>query len=587
MVDKTPSLLTWKFITRILQHFEEGVVILDPEGDITVINSTARSLLKLEKLTSIKNVNDLPKELQEIWENRYRHNNTKRYLHNFDVEVNIVPGFGDGVAMIMKKRSSDLLHGQYEKLTYRELQAILDSSFDGIFITDGKGITLRVNEKCEIFYGISRDQLIGRHVKELEKEGVFSPSATAMAIEKRKNISVVQTTANGRNLLVQANIIWDENGEIYRVICSSKDITELSHLKNRFSQNHPLINDSQLSLDENGNKNGSLVAKSPVMKKLLNFASRVAQTESTVLLLGETGVGKGEIARYIHKNSQRSNGPFLMINCGALPDTLMESEIFGYDGGAFTGANKQGKIGFMELADGGTLFLDEIGELPLSLQVKLLHVLQDGTFTRIGGREYIRTDVRIIAATNQNLEELVRIGKFRKDLYYRLNVIPITIPPLRERPEDVIPLLISYLERIIEKNGRSKEFSRDVLSFLTKYNWPGNIRELQNFVEWMYVAAEDDVIDISCLPPAIYDRFRFNSNESPIVINRIIPLKEALQFVEQELIKKAQSVTTSTYQIAELLKVNQSTVVRKLNKIKSPDKEITLNRTSKFLNNAN
>ncbi|BCU81447.1 RNA polymerase subunit sigma-54 [Polycladomyces abyssicola] len=586
MVDKTPSLLTWKFITRILQHFEEGVVILDPEGEITVINSAARSLLKLEKLTSIKNVNDLPKELQEIWENRYRHNNTKRFLHNFDVEVNIVPGFGDGVAMIMKKRSSDLLHGQ-EKLINRELQAILDSSFDGIFITDGKGITLRVNEKCEIFYGISRDQLIGRHVKELEKEGVFSPSATAMAIEKRKNISVVQTTANGRNLLVQANIIWDENGEIYRVICSSKDITELSHLKNRFSQNHPLINDSQLSLDENGNTNGSLVAKSPVMKKLLNFASRVAQTESTVLLLGETGVGKGEIARYIHKNSRRSNGPFLMVNCGAIPDTLMESEIFGYDGGAFTGANKQGKIGFMELADGGTLFLDEIGELPLSLQVKLLHVLQDGTFTRIGGREYIRTDVRIIAATNQNLEELVRIGKFRKDLYYRLNVIPITIPPLRERPEDVIPLLISYLERTIEKNGRSKEFSRDVLSLLSKYNWPGNIRELQNFVEWMYVAAEDDVIDISCLPPAIYDRFRFNSNESPIVINRIIPLKEALQFVEQELIKKAQSVTTSTYQIAELLKVNQSTVVRKLNKIKSPDKEITLNRISNFSNNAN
>lgn len=576
MDNKTPSLLTWKFIIRILNNFEEGILILNPEGELLVINDAVFQLLNLEK-RSIKTVKDLPEKIQGVWEKRHQRAITNLFLKSYQVDLQFVPGFGDGAAFIFRKPPH--IHQELEEkeeLMNAEITAVINSSYDEIFVTDRNGITLRVNERSLNLYGRSIESLIGKHVKELEKEGVFSPSASLLAIERGENVTVVQTTANNRKLIVQASIIWDNQGEIFRVICSSKDITEISELRKR-------LNDQQVEplytpVLQDVKYHGSFVAISRVMRKMVKFALRVAQTESTVLLLGESGVGKGEVARLIHQNSNRREKPFIVVNCGAIPETLMESEMFGYEEGAFTGAKKQGKPGFFDLADGGILFLDEIAELPHALQAKLLQVLQDGTFTSVGGITQKHVNVRIIAATNKNLDALVQKGQFREDLYYRLHVIPIHIPSLRDRPEDIIPLLIVTLEKLIDKNGWAKQFSADVFSILTKYHWPGNIRELQNVVEWMYVSAENDIIESDSLPMSIVRSLTLSEeNDSAIVVNRIIPLKEAIDLVEKELIMKAQKITKNTYQIADLLKINQSTVVRKINKLEMEDDNPVIN----------
>lgn len=311
----------------------------------------------------------------------------------------------------------------------------------------------------------------------------------------------------------------------------------------------------------------NFVIKSGIMKNIIKFASKAAQTDSTILLLGETGNGKSELGRLIHKMSKRQHHPFVPINCAAIPETLLESELFGYEEGAFTGTRRQGKKGLFEHANGGTIFFDEVGELPLSLQAKLLHVLQNKSFYRVGGSKIIQVNVRVIAATNQNIEELIQNGKFRKDLYYRLHVIPLVIPSLRERPEDIIPLLLTTLEKLNAREGGEKQFSNEILSFLSRYHWPGNIRELQNTVEWLYIASDDETIEIDSLPPKLKESLLGISGDMPIIINKVIPLKDAIDMVEKELIKKARTIATSTYKIADLLKINQSTVVRKLNKM--------------------
>ncbi|MEB3101565.1 sigma-54 interaction domain-containing protein [Ferviditalea candida] len=576
MDNKTPSPLTWKFITRILNDFEEGILILNPEGKLLLMNDAVFHLLNLEK-RSIKSVQDLPEKIQSIWEKRHLRSVTRLFLTPYEVDLHFVPGFGDGYAFIFRKPPH--LHQELKEkaeLMNAEITAVLNSSYDEIFVTDRNGITLRVNERSLNLYGRSKDSLIGKHVKELEKEGVFSPSASLQAIERKENVTVVQTTANNRKLIVQANIIWDNQGEIFRVICTSKDITEISELRKRLNdqQEDPLYAPVLQDLKYHG----SFVAISRVMRKMVKFALRVAQTESTVLLSGESGVGKGEVARLIHQNSNRKDKPFIVVNCGAIPENLMESEMFGYEEGAFTGAKKQGKPGFFELADGGILFLDEVAELPPAMQVKLLQVLQDGTFNSVGGTAQKHVNVRVIAATNKNLEALVRKGQFRQDLYYRLHVIPIHIPSLRDRPEDIVPLLIVTLEKLIDKNGCPKQFSADVFSILTKYSWPGNIRELQNVVEWMYVSTEKDIMESDSLPMSIVRSLSLSEeNDSAIAVNRIIPLKKAIEILEKELILKAQKITKSTYQIADLLKINQSTVVRKLNKLEMEDDNSMVN----------
>jgi transcriptional regulator with PAS, ATPase and Fis domain len=314
---------------------------------------------------------------------------------------------------------------------------------------------------------------------------------------------------------------------------------------------------------------------SPEMKSVLRLVAKIAPTDATVLIQGETGVGKEGIARLLHASSHRAAGPFLQLNCAAIPESLVESELFGYAPGAFTGAERGGRRGVLEEADGGTLFLDEIGELPLASQAKLLHVLQEGTFKKIGDPNPVKTDVRIVAATNRDLEALVAEGRFREDLYYRLCVLQVEIPPLREREEDIVPLIRFFLQVFQERYGLKRTLSADVEQILARHTWPGNVRQLRNVMERLVLTADETEITLFDLPKNLREKKSLQAGqkgpawvsprgEKPIAVHAIMPLKEATAYVEKELLRMAKELSGSTYEIAAMLGVDQSTVSRKL-----------------------
>ncbi|WP_156203188.1 sigma-54 interaction domain-containing protein [Candidatus Syntrophocurvum alkaliphilum] len=304
------------------------------------------------------------------------------------------------------------------------------------------------------------------------------------------------------------------------------------------------------------------------MERLIHQAIRVGQVDTTVLITGESGVGKELIAEIIHNNSNRRAGTYVKLNCAAIPENLLESELFGYEAGAFTGAKKEGKIGLFQVADGGTLLLDEIGEIPLHIQVKLLRAIQEREIIRVGGTKSIKIDVRLITITNKNLEQMVKAGEFREDLFYRLNVIPINVPPLRKR-KDEIPLLANYFcDKFNRKYKLNMTIKDDALKLLMEYKWPGNIRQLENFIERLIVTSATNSINSNNLPDFIHHKEEIkeiNKNE-PVIINKIIPLKSAVETVEKKLLIKALELTDSYNKVAELLNVNPSTISRKAQK---------------------
>jgi transcriptional regulator with PAS, ATPase and Fis domain len=313
---------------------------------------------------------------------------------------------------------------------------------------------------------------------------------------------------------------------------------------------------------------GDFVAGSAEMQQVIELAMRVARTDSTILVRGESGVGKEVLTRIIHRNSTRKNKSLMKINCAAIPENLLESELFGYEPGAFTGATKKGKVGLIELANQGTLFLDEIGEMPLTLQAKLLQVIQERTFYRVDGTKAIAVDIRIITATNRELEKLVEEKKFREDLFYRLNVIPITIPPLRERKGDIVPLVGRFLDKFNKKYQMDKKISNDAFGYLLRYRWPGNIRELENMVEQLVVITPVDLIEPQHLPGYIHNLPNPIDKHDKVTVPGVVSLSEAMEEVEKQLFLSAYEHCKNTYQTAKILGVSQPTVVRKLKKYK-------------------
>jgi transcriptional regulator with PAS, ATPase and Fis domain len=295
------------------------------------------------------------------------------------------------------------------------------------------------------------------------------------------------------------------------------------------------------------------------MARIARIARKVGEVDSTVLITGESGVGKEVVASFIHAHGSRRNGPFIRINCAAIPEALLESELFGYEGGAFTGANRKGKPGVFDLSEKGSLLLDEISEMPQSMQVKLLRVLQDGSFMRVGGTEPIRADVRIIAAANRDIERETREGRFRQDLFYRLNVVPIRIPPLRERPDDIPLLAMYFLKHYNARYGMNKIFDAKTLMRFQEHAWPGNIRELQNIVERLAVLTDGDLI-------AARNPFDASRQEegAGVTVDRIMPLKDAVNAVERQLIRMTLEKFGTATRAAEVLGVDQSTISRKM-----------------------
>jgi transcriptional regulator with PAS, ATPase and Fis domain len=299
------------------------------------------------------------------------------------------------------------------------------------------------------------------------------------------------------------------------------------------------------------------------MKELLESVTRIAQVDSTVLITGESGTGKELIAETIHTNSPRRNGPFIKINCGAIAKNLLESELFGYDPGAFTGAKKGGRAGYFELANGGTILLDEISELPFSLQANLLRVIECKEIMRVGGEKTIPVDVRIIAATNRDVAQLVARNQFREDLYYRLNVVPVEVPPLRVRKEE-IPLLTAHFIKLFNKKyNLHKELLPDAINDFMKYDWPGNVRELENVIERMMVTIPRDVLTGQDLLVNLRNPLDIHPQ---IFVEGVLPLKEAVEFVEKEIISHAYSRYRTTREVAKQLDIDSSTVLRKASK---------------------
>ena len=470
-----------------------------------------------------------------------------------------------------------------EKLFLPEnVEQILDCSSDGIWITDGEGIVLYMNRTNEKMIGVTREEMLGRSCADLVKEKVFQNSATMRAIEERK-----QVTVNGYNyrtklhVLVTSTPLLAADGHIRYVINNVRDMTELNRTMEELKQKDEVIREQTqeiqnlLTLRTNRKINTDMVVASPAMIRILDMAQRVGQFESTVLLMGESGVGKEVVANEIVSSSLRADRSFIKVNCGAIPENLIESELFGYEAGAFTGAAKNGKMGLFELANHGTILLDEIGELSLHLQVKLLRVLQDRCIQRVGGTQKKELDIRVIAATNADLKKKVGEGTFRGDLYYRLNVVAIEIPPLRQRKEDIPQLIRFYADKYSKKYNIDKEFSEDCIQHMMRYRWPGNIRELQNVVENLIIMTDGKKIGTDSLP----ERFRESSGElkftAPLGQDQSLSLKDAVREVEIQIIRRTLDACGSTREAARILGVNQSTIVRKLQQAKSENGEET------------
>ncbi len=431
-----------------------------------------------------------------------------------------------------------------------EIDAILDAIHDDVLITDGKGVVLRVSKSFENFYGIKKEMAIGNTVYQLEKDGIFKPSIIAIVLETGKKITMRQKNKSDRHILVTATPVKNEDGKIVKVVSFSRDITELLQLKEELQE----LRNNQVLV-------GEIIAKSVTSQDILKTINRIAKFDANVLLTGESGVGKTMYAKWIHNKSNRDKGPFIEINCGAIPENLLESELFGYEKGSFTGAGREGKSGLIELSEGGTLFLDEISDLPLNLQVKLLKAIQDKVIIKVGGTKEKKVDFRLIAASNRPFESLIRNNLFREDLYYRLNVISIEIPPLRERVEDITPLSLFFLEKFNESYGLNVAIHSTVYQILEQYYWPGNIRELENLLERLILTSEEECITEKNLPSFILKNKSYGTTA-----RNDESLAEALECLEKSLVVAAYERHKTTVGVAKALKISQPTAVRKIQK---------------------
>ena len=395
--------------------------------------------------------------------------------------------------------NATLLRGSERELN-RQLFTILNSIYDGLYITDGQANTILINRAYEEVSGLRREDVLGKSMQEIVATGMIDRSGSLGVLKTRKPVTLEQTFRTGKQALITSTPHFDSSGEITMIITVVRDMTEIYGLQRKYQESEERRRSEMEFLQRNQRFVSRMVAADPRTLEVLARAQKVAALDTTILLLGETGVGKEKIAKYIFKNSARREGRFLTVNCGAIAPNLIESELFGYVQGAFTGASRGGKPGLFEVADKGTLFLDEIGELPLEMQVKLLRVLQERTVTRVGGNEAVSVDVRVVAATNRDLGQMVRDKTFREDLFYRLNVVPITIPPLRERRDDIIPFAESFLEELNKKYNLRKRLTASACQAMLNYAWPGNVRELKNIIERMVIMSGSDQIRAEDLP---------------------------------------------------------------------------------------
>ncbi|MGF0039844.1 sigma-54 interaction domain-containing protein [Peptoniphilaceae bacterium SGI.131] len=447
-----------------------------------------------------------------------------------------------------------------------DFKKICDNLFDGIYVAYKDGTTIYVNPSYLKNLGVKEEDVVGKKVYELEGK-IFSGAVSMEVIKKKKRIDNIGILhKNNIPVLITGIPVFDDNGEVLMAVISNRNLTEINSLKDRLQtvENKLLIEKEHVDyLLKNNLYAKPLVYKSAKMKYLLGNISRIAKTDATIFIRGESGTGKELIANEIFQNSQRNDKPYIKVNCAAIPQNLIESELFGYEEGSFTGARKNGKIGIFELANNGTLLLDEIGTLSMENQAKLLRVLQEKEIMRIGGNKVIPLNIRLIAATNIDIEEAIKRGEFREDLFYRLNVIPIYVPALRERAEDIEPLTKFFLDKFNNKYYKNIKLNKSVVKMLEEYKWPGNIRELENIIERMVVTAENDSVSIqttyNLLNP---DREKLGE----IREFENITYDLAFESFERKLFINTLSLSSSLRKAAEMLKISPASLSLKCKK---------------------
>lgn len=465
-----------------------------------------------------------------------------------------------GELMVQKNNYINLLKKNGIR-TLEDLIHVLDHSYDGIFLTNSRGEFIYTNNKSvERISGIKQAHMF-ISVNNLKTQGIIVEESKC-PLKNNKGIAINHKLKTGVDAFITSVPVYDKNKNLICFIANYREMSELEELKEELkitkSQSETYLKEL-VELRNRVLKTDEFITRNTKMLKILDYLVNIAPTNATINITGESGVGKEVIAKLIHKMSTRKDGPFVQINCGAIPTNLLESELFGFEKGSFTGAHHSGKVGILETAQNGTILLDEIGDLPLNLQVKLLKVIQNREMYRIGGTAPIKLDIRIICATNKDLNDMVAAGKFRRDLFYRINVIPIHIPPLRERIEDIIPLSQNILERMSKKYNKELALSADVCKALLQYQWPGNIRELENVIERMVIICNKKVIDIDLLPENV-----IGDRSNPLFPLKDQKLKQAVGYFELGLIREAIQEHGSIRKAANKLGVSHSTIVKKL-----------------------
>lgn len=567
----------WVDYLKLIPLFDmayNGIVIVDRKGIIQIYNEAARKVLRIQEKDlihrPIKTITPEPwKHMQEIIKTGVPQIARKISIGGSTIIANRTPIFLDGKIVGVMSIFQDI--SEYEKVSSelesfkrlnKELDAIIESSYDGLYITDGESRTLRVNQAYERITGIKKEEVLGKRTEDLVSNGLFKPSVTSEVLKKKRPITIMQQIKAGKTVMVTGNPIFDPNNRVARVVTNVRDLTELNQLKSELEESRQLTRRYREQLDDQQYLNEAsqeLVIKSEAMRLVCQKALKMARVDSAVLLTGESGVGKDLLARFIHKAGPRKENNFIKINCGAIPENLLESELFGYDKGAFTGARGEGKAGLLEMGHAGTVFLDEIADLPLYLQVKMLSAIEDKKLTRLGGTKPRQIDFRLIAATNRDLTAMVDDGTFRRDLFFRLSTLPLAIPALRGRGEDIVPLINHFLKKFNQAHGLNKTFTQEVYDRLTRYMFPGNVRELMNIVEQLVVMSENRTITCEELPHFL------KAGLPPLsVAAEGNSLKLTKADMEKKIIEEALRKHRTLQQAAKFLGVNQSTISRKI-----------------------
>lgn len=560
----------------ILDSVSYAIVAMDMDGKVLFLNSPARAFLAAQGRRFSDCVGRDMAEFLPIATPLARHalttepfrNGTGRIVDRgvrlfFEITPHMVNGqlAGAIVSLQRPERFEELATklDSHQKLL-QTFQAVFHASSDGIWVCDGEGTILSINRASERLNNIEAKDLLGRSMYDIVTSGFIDRSVTLEVLKSKVPASFIQhVSSTGKQLVVTGTPAFDEKGDLALVVVNERDLTELNMLRKDLDQarrekakvKEELAGLTMLELDSQG-----LALESPIMRRVVSKAIKLAHfNASKILILGESGTGKSMMAKFIHQNSDRRERPFISVNCAALPESLFEAELFGYERGSFTGALKEGKAGLIEVAQDGTFFLDEIGEMPLHLQAKLLKCLDDNEFTPVGGTKPKKIRCAIIAATNRNLEGMVRAKTFREDLYYRLNALALEIPPLRTRPEDVLELTEKFLAMYNAQYTTDKRLTPRGVGLILGHSFPGNARELRNLIKQAVVMSDDSVID-DALSVAI------QGEEQEENLN----LTAALERVERDILARAKAIHGSTRDIARHIGISQPSVVRKLAK---------------------